>query len=373
MGPPHPGRTRRDAPALPGGEAGAGDRPDPPSGRSTRTCRPTPSSNSPPRAAASAAPAKADAPPRSEARYRQPRRQPGQGQRRAEPDPGAAAEAGRADDGSGRAGRDDPLHHPPGDTAGASAVGHAEDHDHARVREPLDPAAHAADRRPRLSPRCRRRRLRPARPSRQPSRRPSRNRLDDAGQRRRRGAATAGSTPSLLRRMACFVYEATLLFGIALVPAVLGTLFFAQTGQDHPLQSEGVVRIFALVIYGIYFVGCWSVRGQTLAMQTWRIRVVTAEGARVGQARALVRYVACCIAWFGAGDAGRALPCTCAPGRPSARSRSASSSTRCSPWPLPGGSSGTTSSAAPGSSTRAPSRRRRGPSSAAAQPRPRPR
>ena len=111
--------------------------------------------------------------------------------------------------------------------------------------------------------------------------------------------AAAGSIPSLPRRMACFVYEATLLFGIALVPAVLGTLFFAQTGQSHPLQSEGVVRTFALVVYGIYFVGCWSVRGQTLAMQTWRIRVVTAEGARLSQARALVRYVACCIAWFG--------------------------------------------------------------------------
>ena len=108
----------------------------------------------------------------------------------------------------------------------------------------------------------------------------------------------AGPPPALLRRMTCFVYEATLLFGIALVPAVLGTLFFAQTGQSHPLQSEGVVRAFALVVYGIYFVGCWSVRGQTLAMQTWRIRVVAADGARLSQARALARYVACCIAWF---------------------------------------------------------------------------
>jgi uncharacterized RDD family membrane protein YckC len=79
---------------------------------------------------------------------------------------------------------------------------------------------------------------------------------------------------------------------------VLGTLFFAQTGQGHPLQSESVVRAFALALYGIYFVGCWSVRGQTLAMQTWHIRVVAADGARLGQARALARYVACCIAWF---------------------------------------------------------------------------
>ena len=116
------------------------------------------------------------------------------------------------------------------------------------------------------------------------------------------GAAPSGAalaTPSLPRRMTCFVYEATLMFGIALVPAVLGTVFFAQTGQSHPLQTEGVVRAFALVVYGIYFVGCWSVRGQTLAMQTWRIRLVTAAGAPVSQARALARYVACCCAWFG--------------------------------------------------------------------------
>ena len=107
-----------------------------------------------------------------------------------------------------------------------------------------------------------------------------------------------GPAPSLARRMICFVYETTLLFGIALIPAALGTLFFAQTGQGHPLQSETAVRAFALVVYGIYFVGCWSVRGQTLAMQTWRIRVVAADGGRLSQARALARYVACCIAWF---------------------------------------------------------------------------
>jgi uncharacterized RDD family membrane protein YckC len=112
-------------------------------------------------------------------------------------------------------------------------------------------------------------------------------------------AAAGPAAPALLRRMTCFVYEATLLFGIALVPAVLGTLFFAQTGQSHPLQSESVVRAFALVVYGIYFVGCWSVRGQTLAMQTWRIRVVASDGARLSQVRALARYVACCIVWFG--------------------------------------------------------------------------
>jgi len=98
--------------------------------------------------------------------------------------------------------------------------------------------------------------------------------------------------------MASFGYEALLLFGLALIPGVLGAVFFAQTGQRHPLQSDAALRIYAFVLYGVYFVWFWSRRGQTLAMQTWRIRVVTVAGAPLSQRRALARYLACCIAWF---------------------------------------------------------------------------
>ena len=111
-------------------------------------------------------------------------------------------------------------------------------------------------------------------------------------------AARRPRTASLGRRMACFTYEATLLFGLALIPGALGAFFYAQTGQHHPLQSETALRVYALVLYGVYFVTLWSRRGQTLAMQTWRIRVVTTAGERLGQGRALARYVAACCAWF---------------------------------------------------------------------------
>ena len=104
--------------------------------------------------------------------------------------------------------------------------------------------------------------------------------------------------PSLRRRMACFVYEAMLLFGVSLIPGILGAIFLAQTGQSHPLQGEAALRGFALLVYGVYFVWCWSTRGQTLAMQTWHIRVVTTAGGRLTQARALARFAACCVAWF---------------------------------------------------------------------------
>ncbi|MGZ8260482.1 MAG: RDD family protein, partial [Caldimonas sp.] len=110
--------------------------------------------------------------------------------------------------------------------------------------------------------------------------------------------ALPSAAPSLARRMASFAYEAMLLFGLALVPGVLGAFFFAQTGQRHPLQSDTALRIYALVLYGVYFVWTWSKRGQTLAMQTWRIRLVTEQGAPLSQGRALARYAACCIARF---------------------------------------------------------------------------
>jgi len=108
-----------------------------------------------------------------------------------------------------------------------------------------------------------------------------------------------GATPSLARRMACFCYESMLLFGIALVPGVLGAVFVAQTGQRHPLQSETALRVYALALDAIYFVGLWSTRGQTLAMQTWRIRVVSAAGDRLSQGRSLLRFAACCVVWLG--------------------------------------------------------------------------
>ena len=95
--------------------------------------------------------------------------------------------------------------------------------------------------------------------------------------------------------MACFVYEALLLFGIGLIPGLIGAIVVAQGAHRHAWQSEEALRLCAFVIYGIYFVWFWSARGQTLPMQTWHIRLVTQDGARPGRWRALARYVACWV------------------------------------------------------------------------------
>ena len=111
------------------------------------------------------------------------------------------------------------------------------------------------------------------------------------------GVLGAQRAPGLNRRMASFVYEGLLLFGIGLVPGAIGALFVALTGHQHPLQSDTSLRTITLLIYAVYFTWFWSGTGQTLPMKTWHLRVVTAQGQRLTQERSLMRFIASC-AWF---------------------------------------------------------------------------
>jgi uncharacterized RDD family membrane protein YckC len=99
--------------------------------------------------------------------------------------------------------------------------------------------------------------------------------------------------PSLRRRMACWLYEGMLMFGVVFIAGYLfGALSQTRNAMDnrHPLQA------FLFVVFGIYFVWFWA-KGQTLAMKTWDIRVVDAHGAAVSQKRALLRYALSWL-WF---------------------------------------------------------------------------
>ena len=115
------------------------------------------------------------------------------------------------------------------------------------------------------------------------------------------GGTFASEVPSLPRRLASFVYEGLILFGMLLIPGALGAVIVAITGQQHSAQSDLVLEVFSFLLYASYFTWFWSTRGQTLPMQTWRIRVVTADGGRLSTGRALARYVA---SWLWVAPAG---------------------------------------------------------------------
>ncbi|MCB1964166.1 MAG: RDD family protein [Rhodocyclaceae bacterium] len=106
----------------------------------------------------------------------------------------------------------------------------------------------------------------------------------------------------LRRRLAALVYEGLLLVGVLALLYLVPNLIYSMIVEAAPAGWFGWLHI--LVALGAYFLFYWCRSGQTLAMQTWRIRLVTAEeGKPVSWRQGLLRYA---LAWpsvclFGAG------------------------------------------------------------------------
>ncbi len=95
-------------------------------------------------------------------------------------------------------------------------------------------------------------------------------------------------TPSFWRRVCCALYEQLVLLGVIaltfLVPSLaLGILF------DISLPSW-LSFIYLYLVLGMYFVWYWTKSGQTLAMQTWRIRLIGKKGFTLTRRQAIWRY-----------------------------------------------------------------------------------
>ncbi|MCB1958186.1 MAG: RDD family protein [Rhodocyclaceae bacterium] len=98
----------------------------------------------------------------------------------------------------------------------------------------------------------------------------------------------------LRRRLASMLYEVLLLLG------VLGLTFMV------PLLIIGVVWnvtppgwlewLYIYIVLAGYFLWYWRRGGQTLAMQTWRLKLVDVDtGLEISRGKGLARYT---LAWF---------------------------------------------------------------------------
>lgn len=102
------------------------------------------------------------------------------------------------------------------------------------------------------------------------------------------------SVPGYWRRLASFVYEGVVLFGVVMVA---GFAYSVLTRQRHALQGSDGLKLVLFLVLGLYFVWFWTHGGQTVAMKTWRIRVVARSGRPLTALRATARYVASWM-WF---------------------------------------------------------------------------
>lgn len=97
--------------------------------------------------------------------------------------------------------------------------------------------------------------------------------------------------PGILRRLAAMAYEILLLSGVLAVALVLPHLLIGAFA--HRVATPVVLWAHLFIVLLVYCLGFWCHGGQTLAMKTWRIRLLTRSGAPLRPAQALLRYLLC--------------------------------------------------------------------------------
>ncbi|PWK38041.1 RDD family protein [Cupriavidus plantarum] len=100
--------------------------------------------------------------------------------------------------------------------------------------------------------------------------------------------------PTLRRRLTCMVYEGVLLFGVLMASTAVYVFARPLLGAIGA-ENMYVAQAWSFLVLALYFSWFWQRNGQTLAMQTWRIRLETADGGPVRWPRAIFRFV---LAWL---------------------------------------------------------------------------
>ena len=98
--------------------------------------------------------------------------------------------------------------------------------------------------------------------------------------------------PNLLKLGGCLIYDALVIIALSFACALL---FVWVAGDATQGIKRYLLQLFLWASIGIYFVWCWQKSGQTLAMQTWKLKLVTSrsdqESHLLPVKLAMARYV----------------------------------------------------------------------------------
>jgi len=98
--------------------------------------------------------------------------------------------------------------------------------------------------------------------------------------------------PTVKRRLISMVYETLLGFAVLFLPFLV---FEIATHGSHTPTMEHMRQALAFLVLGAYFIHQWSRDGQTLAMKTWRLKLVRPGHSHLSLQTAAVRYL---LSWM---------------------------------------------------------------------------
>jgi uncharacterized RDD family membrane protein YckC len=101
--------------------------------------------------------------------------------------------------------------------------------------------------------------------------------------------------PRFWRHLLSMIYESLILIAVLFIASFIFHLIFRDTSS---ILFRPAFQLYLLLIAGIYFTWFWTHGGQTLPMQTWKLRVISADGQRLYLKQALARYLFAVIGIF---------------------------------------------------------------------------
>ena len=106
----------------------------------------------------------------------------------------------------------------------------------------------------------------------------------------------------VFRRLAALVYDLLLLCAIwaCLTVIVLLSLFGGEAPQEA-LKLQLTILPLNIISTYLFYAWCWTHGGQTLGMQAWRIRTVTAEGKQLNLKESILRSTLGAVSFVFAG------------------------------------------------------------------------
>jgi len=99
---------------------------------------------------------------------------------------------------------------------------------------------------------------------------------------------TQTRAPSLFKLGACLIYEVLVVVALSLAAT---TIFVLLLGEATVGIKRYLLQLFLWLAVGVYFVWCWQRKGQTLAMQTWRLKLLNQDAQLLTLKAATIRYV----------------------------------------------------------------------------------
>jgi uncharacterized RDD family membrane protein YckC len=101
--------------------------------------------------------------------------------------------------------------------------------------------------------------------------------------------------PIFWRRLLSMIYESLILIAVLFIASFIFHLVFQDTSS---ILFRPAFQLYLLLIAGIYFTWFWTHGGQTLPMQTWKLRVISSDGQPLFLKQALARYLFAVIGIF---------------------------------------------------------------------------